>query len=119
MAHVDPRRHVLVWVTAEYIQSEGMLHILQEAGALPGSEPSWVKILEASENTGGFALGGMLVELHHGAGIWIAPLANPGLEILIPWQFVRSVVTAQEPIFGKTFGLPSDGRKPVPGGSLP
>jgi len=84
-----------------------MLHILQEAQAIPGYEHDWEKILEAAENTGGFALGGMLVEMHHGAGIWISPHADEALEIMIPWQFVRSVVTAQEPLSRKMFGLPA------------
>ena len=105
MPHVDPRRHVLVWVTPEYIQSEGMLHILQESEAIPGNQQGWEKILEASENTGGFALGGTLVEMHHGAGIWISPHADAGLEIMVPWQFVRCVITAQEPLSTKMFGL--------------
>ena len=108
MPHTDPRRHILVWVTAEYIQSEGMLHILQEAQAIPGYEDDWDRILEAAENTGGFALGGMLVEMHHGAGIWISPHADEAVEIMIPWQFVRSVVTAQEPLSTKMFGLPAN-----------
>jgi hypothetical protein len=112
MPKIEPRHHVLVWVTAEYIQSEGMLHILQEAKAIPGYEGDWEKILEAAENTGGFALGGTLVEMHHGAGIWISPPSDSGVEIMIPWQFVRSVVTAQEPLSARMFGLPSNGRKP-------
>lgn len=111
MAHSEPKRHILVWVTAEYIQSEGMLHILQEAQALPGHEDDWEKILEASENTGGFALGGMLVEMHHGAGIWFSPHGDEGVEIMIPWQFVRTVVTAQEPLSVKLFGLPAGSLK--------
>jgi hypothetical protein len=102
-----------VWVTAEYIQSEGMLHILQEASAIPGHAGNWEKILEAAENSGGFALGGILAEMHHGAGIWISPADDAGLEIMIPWQFVRSVVTAHEPLTNRMFGLPADGRKPV------
>ena len=84
-----------------------MLHILQEAQAIPGHEDNWEKILEAAENTGGFALGGTLVELHHGAGLWISPPGDGALEIMIPWQFVRCVVTAREPLAGKMFGLPA------------
>jgi hypothetical protein len=85
-----------------------MLHILQEATEIPGSEGDWEKILESAENSGGFALGGTLVEMHHSAGIWIAPLNDSGLEIMIPWGFVRSVITAQEPLPGsKIFGLPA------------
>jgi hypothetical protein len=107
MPHGDPPRHVLVWVTAEYIQSEGILHILQECEAIPGNELSWEKILEAAVNSGGFALGGTLVEMHHGAGIWISPHGNTGLEIMIPWPFVRSVITAHEALSARMFGLPA------------
>jgi hypothetical protein len=111
MSHVDPRRQVLVWVTPEYLQSDGILHILQEARVIPGYEEDWSKILEAAENSGGFALGGTLVEMHHGAGVWISPAGDTGLEIMIPWQFVRSVLTAQEPISSRLFGLPGHALK--------
>ena len=70
MSTIEPRRHVLVWVAAEFLESEGMLHILQESGAISGQEKDWEKIVEAAENSGGFALGGKLVDPHHGAGIW-------------------------------------------------
>ena len=96
MATLLPSRHVLVWVDAEFLESEGMLHILQESGAITGGEQDWEKLVAAAENSGGFALGGMLVESNHGAGIWISPPNTPGLEIMIPWRFVRSVVTASE-----------------------
>jgi len=38
---------------------------------------------------------------------WRVDLAAawPGLEVLIPWHFVISLVTAQEPQSSKTFGL--------------
>ena len=111
MPTAEPRRHVLVFVTAEFLESEGMLHILQETGAIAGHEKDWEKIVEAAESSGGFALGGTLVEVHHGAGIWISPLSDSGIEIMIPWQFVRSVVTAREQQSAKMFGLAADGRK--------
>jgi|SRR3954470_6027464 len=108
MSSPEQRRHVLVWVAAEFLESEGMLHILQETGAIPGSSLSWEKLVEAAENSGGFALGGTLVEMHHGAGIWISPPGEPGIEIMIPWQVVRSVVTAQEQQAARMFGLAAD-----------
>jgi hypothetical protein len=67
--------------------------------------------VEAAENTGGFALGGTLVDVHHGAGIWIAPPGDAGLEIMIPWQFVRSVVTAHEQQSARMFGLAAEAVK--------
>ena len=105
MATMLPSRHVLVWVDAEFLESEGMLHILQESGAVPGQEKDWEKIVEACENSGGFALAGTLVDVNHGAGIWISPPGDAGLEIMIPWHAVRSVVTAEEQHQIKIFGL--------------
>ncbi len=105
MSTTESRRHVLVWVTKEFLESEGMLHILQESGAVPGQEKDWEKIVEACENSGGFALAGKLVDVNHGAGIWISPPGDAGLEIMIPWHSVRSVVTAEEQHEIKIFGL--------------
>jgi hypothetical protein len=105
MSTTESRRHVLVWVTKEFLESEGMLHILQESGAVPGQEKDWEKIVEACENSGGFALAGKLVDVNHGAGIWISPPGDAGLEIMIPWHSVRSVVTAEEQHQIKIFGL--------------
>ena len=82
-----------------------MLHILQESGAVPGQEKDWETIVEACENSGGFALAGKLVDVNHGAGIWISPPGDAGLEIMIPWHSVRSVVTAEEQHQIKIFGL--------------
>ena len=114
MATTLPSRHVLVWVDAEFLESEGMLHILRESGVITGGEQDWEKLVAAAENSGGFAVGGMLVESNHGAGIWISPLEMPGLEIMIPWHFVRSVVTASEHLQGKMFGLARTGAKHTP-----
>ena len=105
MSTTETRRHVLVWVTKEFLESEGMLHILQESGAVPGQEKDWEKIVEACENSGGFALAGKLVDVNHGAGIWISPPGDAGLEIMIPWHSVRSVVTAEEQHQIKIYGL--------------
>jgi hypothetical protein len=116
MATLEPRRHVLVWVAPEFLESEGMLHILHESGAIPDQEQDWEKIVAAAEDSGGFGLGGMLVDSNHGAGIWISPPNGPGLEIMIPWHFVRSVVTASEHLQGKIFGLARAGGKLSPAG---
>jgi len=94
-----------VWVAPQFLQSAGMLRILREAGLLSVPESDWDKFLDDTEEAGGFALGGLLVEAHHGAGIWIAPENTQGVQLMIPWQFVRSVVTAQEPEHTKAFGL--------------
>ncbi len=114
MAAILPSRHVLVWVDAEFLESEGMLHILQESAVIAGGEQDWEKLVAAAENSGGFALGGILVESNHGAGIWISPADSPGLEIMIPWHFVRSVVTASEQLQSKIFGLARAGAKRSP-----
>ena len=114
MSTALPGRHVLVWVDAEFRESEGMLHILKESGAITGGEQDWEKLVAAAEDSGGFALGGMLVESNHGAGIWISPLNSSGLEIMIPWHFVRSVVTASEHLQSRMFGLARAGAKLSP-----
>jgi hypothetical protein len=98
-------QHVLVWVAPQFLQSAGMLRILREAGLFSVPESNWDKLLDDTAEAGGFALGGLLVEAHHGAGIWIAPENTQGVQLMIPWQFVRSVVTAQEPEHTKAFGL--------------
>jgi hypothetical protein len=92
----EARKHVLVWTAPEFLQSEGMLRLLQEVGLVPDLDEDGNKVLEAAENTGGFALSGTLVEVHHGAGIWISPASDPGIEIMIPWGMVRSVISAGE-----------------------
>jgi hypothetical protein len=114
MAAMLPGRHVLVWVDAEFLESEGMLHILRESGAITAGEQDWEKLVAAAEDSGGYALGGMLVESNHGAGIWISPSNMPGLEIMIPWHFVRSVVTASEHLQSKMFGLARTASKSGP-----
>ena len=105
----QPKRHVLVWVDKVFIESEGMLHLLEEAGVLVSNRASrqagWEKIVEAAENTGGFAISGTVVDDRHGAGIWICPQGGESLEIMIPWGVVRTVITAQQPESEKIFGL--------------
>jgi hypothetical protein len=64
--------------------------------------------IRSAEAAGGFAMTGKLAEMSHGAGIWISPINVPGLELMVPWQFVKSVVTAESPQSSKAFGLMSD-----------
>ena len=110
----EPRQHVLVWVAPQFLQSAGILRILKEAEFLSLPEEEWGKFIQAAEEVGGFALGGRLVESNHGAGIWISPQSGPGLELMIPWAFVRSVVTTQDPESPKMFGLMAElGHEPV------
>ena len=56
---------------------------------------------------------GRLAEANHGAGIWISPVNVPGLELMIPWTLVRSVVTAESAQSSKAFGLMSDLAQPT------
>jgi len=102
---MEPQQHVLVWVAPQFLQSTGMLRILREAEFFSIPEEAWGKFVQEAEEAGGFALGGTLVESNHGAGIWIAPPNVHGLQLMIPWPFVRSVVTAQDPHSPKIFGL--------------
>jgi hypothetical protein len=102
----ETRKHVLIWVASEFIQSEGIIQILKEAGLFPAPEEKDDELFESAEQISGFALTGWLVDDHHGAGIWIAPHAAPELEMLIPWSVVRTVITAEEKE-NRIFGLPA------------
>ncbi|HYL65478.1 MAG TPA: hypothetical protein VE077_22900 [Candidatus Methylomirabilis sp.] len=101
----ETRKHVLLWVKQEFLQSPGMLQILKETGIFSHPEEKWRELAEAAEVTGGFALSGKLVNCDHPAGVWISPPSGRGLEVLVPWHFVISLVTAEEPQSSKTFGL--------------
>jgi len=111
----EERKHVLVWVTQEFLHSGGMLRILEETGLIEPGVPEALMALSA-EAAGGCAIAGLLVEVHHGAGIWVTPESSPGLELMIPWGFVRGVVTAETPKSKQILGLASmvpDGKTPV------
>jgi hypothetical protein len=69
---------------------------------------TWRELAEAAEVTGDFALSGKLVDCDHPAGVWISPPSGHGLQVLVPWHFVISLVTAEEPQSSKTFGLIMD-----------
>lgn len=101
----ETRRHVLIWVTPEFLQSSGMVQLFTEAGIFFPRGEELDEYIRAAVAAGGFAVTGTLAEAHHGAGIWISPADTPGLELMIPWQFVKSVVTAESPQPPKAFGL--------------
>ena len=101
----ETRKHVLIWVREEFLQSPGMLQILKESGIFSHPEEKWVEVAEAAEQIGGFALSGKLITADHPAGVWISPPTGRGLELLVPWHFITSVVTAEEPQASKAFGL--------------
>ncbi|HEV2199430.1 MAG TPA: hypothetical protein VGR73_06400 [Bryobacteraceae bacterium] len=103
---VDERKHVLVWVSEEFLHSAGMLRILEETVLIePGVTEA--RVAEGAEKAGGCALAGLLVDAQHGAGVWIAPENSPGLELMIPWTFVRGLVTAESPKQAHALGLAS------------
>jgi hypothetical protein len=102
----EERKHVLVWVAQEFLHSGGMLRILEETGLIEPGVPEALMALSA-EAAGGCAITGLLVQAHHGAGIWITPEGSPGLELMIPWGFVRGVVTAESPKSKQILGLAS------------
>ena len=99
----NDRKHVLVWVSGEFLHS-GMLRILQETGLIAADMPE-ARMAESIEQAGGCALTGLLVESQTGAGVWIAPEDAPGLELMIPWGFVRGLVTAESPKTKQILGL--------------
>jgi hypothetical protein len=99
MATTLPSRHVLVWVDAEFLESEGMLHILKESGVITGGEQDWEKLVAAAEDSGGFALGAILVESHHGAAL-STPSEMPGLA---RFRGILCAVSSRRSIF-KMFG---------------
>jgi hypothetical protein len=104
----EPQRHVLIWVAPEFLKSSGMIQLFTEAGIFHPPENDLDEYIRSAEAAGGFAMTGRLAEVHHGAGIWISPVAVPGLELMIPWQLVKSVVTAESPESSRAFGLMSD-----------
>jgi hypothetical protein len=109
----EVQRHVLIWVAPEFLNSSGMIRLFTEAGIFSPPEDDLDEYLRAAQAAGGFAMTGKLAEVTHGAGIWISPVNVPGLELMIPWQFVKSVVTAESPQSSKAFGLMSNVAQPV------
>ena len=104
----EPRRHVLIWVSPEFLKSSGMVQLFTEAGIFLVSGDDLREYIQSAEDAGGFAMTGRLAEANHGVGIWISPENLAGLELMIPWQFVKSVVTAESAQSSKAFGLMSD-----------
>lgn len=112
----EVRRHVLIWVAPEFLRSSGMTQLFREAGIFLPPESELEEYVQAAEQAGGFALTGKLVESNHGAGIWISPVNLAGLELMVPWHFVRSVVTAETPQSSKILGFMTDSTQPNSGG---
>jgi hypothetical protein len=104
----EERRHVLVWVVPEFLKSSGLIQLFTEAGIFEPAGEDLDEYIRSAEKAGGFALTGRLAETHHGAGIWISPAETPGLELMVPWQFVKSVVTAESAQPSRAFGLMRD-----------
>jgi hypothetical protein len=111
----EPRRHVLVWVAPEFLKSSGMIQLFTEASIFVPPQNDLDEYIRSAEAAGGFAMTGRLAEANHGAGIWISPINVPGLELMVPWQLVKSVVTAESPQSSKAFGLMSDLAQPSGG----
>lgn len=104
----EMRRHVLLWIAPEFLKSPGLVRLFTEAGIFLPPEDEMDEYMRSAEAAGGFAMTGKLAEANHGAGIWISPADIPGLELMVPWQFVRSVVTAESPQSSRAFGLMQD-----------
>lgn len=100
----EVRRNVLIWVAPEFLRSSGMIQLFKEAEVFSPPE-DLEEYIRSAEAAGGFAVTGKLVDANHGAGIWICPVNTPGLDLMLPWQFVKGVVTAESPKSAKIFGL--------------
>ncbi len=108
----EVRKHVLIWVAPEFLRSSGMVQLFTEAGIFVPPDDELEEYIRSAEAAGGFAMTGTLAELHHGSGIWISPISVPGLELMVPWQFVKSVVSADSPQSSKVFGLMNEMAQP-------
>src|SRR5215472_8514078 len=104
----ETRRYVLLWIAPEFLKSPGLLRLFTEAGIFLPPEDDMEEYMRSAEAAGGFAMTGKLAEANHGAGIWISPAEIPGLELMVPWSFVKSVVTAESPESSPAFGLMRD-----------
>ncbi len=109
----EPRRHVLIWVAPEFLKSSGMIQLFTEASIFFPPQDDMHEYIRSAEAAGGFAMTGRLAEANHGAGIWISPVNVPGLELMIPWHLVKSVVTAESTQSSKAFGLMRDLAQPT------
>jgi hypothetical protein len=109
----ESRRHVLIWVVPEFLKSPGMVQLFTEAEILVPPQEGMEEYYRLAEAAGGFAMTGTLASDGHGAGIWISPAKVPGLELMVPWQYVRSVITAESPQASKVFGLATEDRNDV------
>jgi len=110
-----PEKHVLLWVSPEFLQSAGIIQILEQVGALGRTAGDVEEVAEAAVRSGGFAISGVLMDANHGAGIWIAPGVSKSLQLMIPWGFVRCTVLAETPQSSKIFSMAADLAGPPPG----
>ena len=110
----EARRHVLIWVSPEFLKSSGMIQLFTEASVFLPPQNDLNEYISSAEAAGGFAMTGRLAEANHGAGIWISPVNVPGLELMIPWHLVKSVVTAESAHSSTAFGLMRDLAQPNP-----
>jgi hypothetical protein len=92
-----------------------MIQLFTEASIFLPPQDDLDEYIRLAEAAGGFAMTGRLAEANHGAGIWIAPINVPGLELMIPWNLVKSVITAESSQSSKAFGLMSDLAQPNTG----
>jgi hypothetical protein len=112
MQVTEVRRHVLIWVAPEFLKSTGMIQLFTEAGIFLPPEGELDEYIRSAEAAGGFAMTGRLVESGHGAGIWISPVNVAGLGLMVPWHYIKSVVTAEGQQSARIFGLVTDLAEP-------
>ncbi len=112
----EARRHVLLWVAPEFLKSSGMIQLFSEAGIFSLPENEMENYIRAAVGAGGFALTGKLADVHHGSGVWISPVNVPGLELMVPWHYVKSIVTAETPQASRIFGLATNLSQVKPAG---
>ena len=98
----------VIWVAPDFLKSSGMIQLFTEASIFLPPDNDLDEYIHSAEAAGGFAMTGRLAEANHGAGIWISPVNVPGLELMIPWHLVKSVVTAESTQSSSAFGLMSD-----------
>jgi hypothetical protein len=114
----EARRHVLLWVAPDFLRSSGLVRIFIEAGIFQTPTEELDEYIRSAEAAGGFAMTGSLAESSHGVGIWISPTDVPELELMVPWQFIKSVITAS-PQASKVFGLVRDSLRSNGAGKKP
>jgi hypothetical protein len=115
----ETRKHILIWVDPEFLRSSGMVQLFTEGGLLVLPERGLPEFIRSADEAGGFAMTGRLVDPFHGAGVWICPESALELEVMLPWHYVKSMVTAETPRMPKMFGLMTDLAETTPAGKPP